>query len=371
MAAARQHDLIVVGGGLIGSAIAWGASRSGADVVLLDEGDVAHRAARGNFGLVWLQGKGVGTPAYMHWSIQAGHLWRDFARTLVAETGADIGWSQPGGLQFCFSEAEMDARRQVIAQTRDAGGDIEIDILDRAALLKLVPDIGPQVVGASYCPLDSHVSPLYLLRALQQGLMMHGGIYLSGAGVATLRADAGGFVAETARGPVRGRRIVIAAGLGARNLAPQLGLAMPVRPERGQIVVTERSKAFFPYVGGSVRQTKEGSFLIGSSHEDAGFSEGTDMATAAALCASAIRIFPPLAEVNVVRLWSSLRVMTPDGKPIYEESPRHPGAFAATCHSGVTLCSVHAMVLGPAIAAGELPDAVASFRSDRFNVHTH
>jgi len=366
-----HYDLVVVGGGLIGSAIAWGASRTGAEVALLDEGDVAFRAARGNFGLIWLQGKGVGKPSYMHWSLKAGHLWGHFAELLVAQTGLDIGWRQPGGLQFCFSEADLEKCRSIATQTRAEGGDIAIEILDRQALRKLVPYVGPDVVGGAFSSLDSHVSPLYLLRALQLGLQAQGGTYLSGASVTALRFNAGTFTAETARGQVRGRRIVIAAGLGAADLAPQLGLSMPVRPERGQIVVTERVKPFFGYVGNGVRQTVEGSFLIGSSHEDAGFNEGTDVATGATLCASALRAFPQLKEASVVRTWGSLRVMTPDGLPIYEESLRYPGAFSATCHSGVTLCSAHALVLGPALAAGMLPRAVSHFRSTRFDVQTH
>lgn len=371
MPGTREHDLVVVGGGLIGSAIAWGASRSGADVALLDEGDIAYRAARGNFGLIWLQGKGVGVSAYMHWSLRAGHLWREFAETLVAETGRDVGWRQPGGLQFCFSEAELEHCRRVEARTRADGGDIAIEIMDRPALRELVPDIGPAVVGGAYSALDSHVNPLYLLRALQEGLQAHGGTYLAGAGVTSLSCDGKGFAAESARGKVGGRRIVMAAGLGAARLAPQLGLSMPVRPEAGQIVVTERLRPFFPYVGSSIRQTEEGTVLIGSSHADAGFSEATDVPTGGGLCAAAIRAFPHLAEVDVVRTWGSLRVMTPDGLPIYEESRRHPGAFSATCHSGVTLCSVHALVLGPAVAAGILPDAVSGFGSDRFHVQAH
>src|SRR4051794_37614614 len=60
-------DLIVIGGGLVGGAIAWGAQARGADVVLLDEGDIAYRATRGNFGLVWVQSKGVGMPPYAQW----------------------------------------------------------------------------------------------------------------------------------------------------------------------------------------------------------------------------------------------------------------------------------------------------------------
>lgn len=366
-----HHDLLVVGGGLIGSAIAWGASRAGADVALLDEGDIAYRAARGNFGLIWLQGKGVGTPPYMHWSLEAGHLWKRFADLLIGQTGIDVGWRQPGGMRFCFSETELEQCRVIAQRTRADGGNIAIEILDRDRLRERVPDIGPAVVGASYSPLDSHVSPLYLLRALQEGLQMQGGTYLPGAGVSALHYKAGTFAAETARGVVYGRRIVIAAGLGSADLAPRLGLSMPVRPERGQIVVTERTKPFFAYVGSGIRQTEEGSFLIGSSHDDAGFSEGTDIDTGARLCASALKTFPQLADVGIVRTWGSLRVMTPDGLPIYEESQLHPGAFAVTCHSGVTLCSVHALVIGPALAAGRLPESVSYFKSDRFNVQTH
>ncbi|KRE14511.1 FAD-dependent oxidoreductase [Bosea sp. Root483D1] len=362
------YDLVVVGGGLIGAAIAWGASRAGASVALLDEGDVAHRASRGNFGLIWLQGKGVGKPAYMHWSLRAGRLWKNLAEELGAATGLDIGWRPAGGLHFCFSEAELEKRRDILARTHADGGEISMQFLDRTALRDLVPGIGPDVAGASFSPEDSHVSPLYLLRALQRALQDGGGSYRPGTTVTDIRPEASGFAVATPAGPVRGRRIVLAAGLGSARLAPQLGLSMPVEPERGQIVVTERVRPCFPYAANCLRQTAEGSFLFGSSHEEVGFDEGTQVATAADLCATALRVLPGLDSAGVVRFWGSLRVMTPDGLPIYEESSRYPGAFAATCHSGVTLASVHAFDIGPAVAAGTLPAAVASFGSGRFDV---
>lgn len=368
---ATGYDLVVVGGGLIGAAIAWGASRSGAKVALLDEGDVAHRASRGNFGLIRLQGKGVGKPAYMQWSLRAGRMWQALAEELSAATGIDTGWRPSGGLNFCFSEAELEKRRDILARSRADGGEITMQFLNRAALRDLLPGVGPAVVGASYSPQDSHVSPLYLLRALQQALQDAGGSYRPGTSVAEIRPEAGGFSVATGSGRVHGRRIVLAAGLGSVRLAPQLGLSMPVKPERGQIVVTERVRPCFPYAANCMRQTAEGSFLFGSSHEEAGFDDGTKVATAADLCATALRVLPGLAAAGVVRLWGSLRVMTPDGLPIYEESSRYPGAFAATCHSGVTLASVHAFDIGPAVAAGTLPPEVASFGSGRFDVQAH
>src|SRR3954463_12515801 len=98
------HDLIVIGGGLVGGAIAWGAQAMGADVVLLDEGDIAYRAARGNFGLVWVQSKGAGMPPYAQWTRRSAALWPDLAASLQAATGVDVALQQPGGLAFCLSD---------------------------------------------------------------------------------------------------------------------------------------------------------------------------------------------------------------------------------------------------------------------------
>jgi len=363
-----EFDLIVVGGGLVGSALAWGAQTAGATTALVDEGDVAFRAARGNFGLVWLQGKGVGTPAYMHWSLRAGRTWPAFAERLAAAAGFDIGWRQPGGLQFCFSEREIDARREIIAQTRAEGGDIDISILDRADLKALLPGIGDEVAGASFSSLDGHVSPLYLLRALQKAFRDAGGRHFPGFRVDRIDAGKESFRATDGTRLLAGKRIVLAAGLGAAGLAPQVGLAMPVRPERGQIVATERAKPFLPYATNCIRQSVEGTVLLGSSHEERGFDVGTDVPTVAGLCRTALRVFPALAEVNIVRSWGALRIMTPDGLPIYQESARFPGAFAVTCHSGVTLASVHALDVGPALAGGTLPPHLSCFTGERFDV---
>ena len=83
---APLYDCAVIGGGLVGAAVAYGLAGRGSKVVMLDEGDVAFRASRGNFGLVWVQGKGLGCPEYARWSRHASEMWTDFAAEL-ADTG--------------------------------------------------------------------------------------------------------------------------------------------------------------------------------------------------------------------------------------------------------------------------------------------
>jgi glycine/D-amino acid oxidase-like deaminating enzyme len=147
-----------------------------------------------------------------------------------------------------------------------------------------------------------------------------------------------------------------------------VGLHMPVAPLRGEIIVTERVGRFLDFATHTVRQTDEGSVMLGDSQEEVGFDTGTSLPVLQGIASRALTAFPLLRDANIVRTWSALRVMTPDGYPIYEQSRTHPGAFAATCHSGVTLAGAHALVLARAIMAGALPESFDVFGSARFDV---
>src|SRR5580658_10229559 len=118
------YDLIVIGGGLVGGAIAWGAASQGASVAVLDEGDIAYRAARGNFGLVWVQSKGAGMPPYAQWTRRSAALWPELAGRLLQATGTDTALHQPGGLAFCLSDAEYEERESLIRRMHNESGDI-------------------------------------------------------------------------------------------------------------------------------------------------------------------------------------------------------------------------------------------------------
>jgi hydrogen cyanide synthase HcnC len=172
----------------------------------------------------------------------------------------------------------------------------------------------------------------------------------------------------TAAAEVRASKLVLAAGNGNARLAPMVKLSAPVRPQRGQIVVTERVRPFLPYPVVTIRQTDEGSVMLGDSVEEAGFDDSVGSGVVAAIADRARRMFPLVGGLNVVRSWAALRVMTADGFPIYDQSAECPGAFIATCHSGVTLAANHALELAPMIAAGQLHPDLEVFSARRFDV---
>jgi hydrogen cyanide synthase HcnC len=368
-----EADIVVVGGGVVGGAMALGLARGGARVTVLDEGDVAFRASRGNFALVWVQSKGLGMPDYAMWSRRSAEQWHELADVLHEDTGIDVAHSQPGGFMLCLSETELEQRRQTMQRLHNqmSLSDFPYEILDHDETKRRLPDIGKDVVGSVYSPLDGHVNSLKLFRALRDASARRGVDYRPNCTVDSITSDAGGFRLKGAFGEIAAGKVVLAAGLGNARLAPMVGLDAPVKPSKGQIIVTEKTDAFLHNPMVTIRQTDEGGIMIGDSQEDRGFDTIVRQPILSVMAERAVRMFPRLAGLNVVRSWSALRVMSPDGFPIYDQSLSHPGAFVVTCHSGVTLAANHVLTLAPAILSGGLPDTLDAFSARRFHVPAH
>jgi len=366
-----RFDIAVIGGGLVGAAIAYGLAGRAERIAVLDEGDVAYRASRGNFGLVWVQTKGQREPAYGVWSLASSQAWPRLAQELQALTGIDVRLEQPGGLSVLLSEREVESRVDYMRRMLSQPGMPQYDwrLLDNRQLRELVPGIGPAVIGAIHCRHDGHVNPLKLLRALHSALKLRGVDYRPQHGVSRITPLAGGgFALDTTNGRFHADRIVLASGLGNATLAPQVAINALVRPQRGQILVLERLQPLLKYPITTLRQTDEGTILVGDAQEEAGYAESVGLPVLATLAERALLTFPALKDARVVRTWAALRIMSKDGFPIYEQSSRYPGAFLATCHSGVTLAAAHAYELAPAIARGGVPALLEPFSARRFDV---
>ncbi len=312
-------------------------------------------------------------PAYQLLTRESVKLWPAFCDELTEISGIDLQYERNGGLTLCLGEVEFEHRRATLLRLHDqlGGPAADWEMIDRTALGGLLPKAqpGPDVVGASYGRSDGQVNPLRLLAALHAGIMRKGGLLRGGSSVHSIQADGRGrFMVGFGSEQVSAARVVIAAGHGSKALAEQVGLDIPIRPQRGQVLITERLEPFLPLPMSGLRQTREGTVLIGVTQEEAGFDTSTTADAAAALSAKAIRRIPALSKVKLVRQWAGLRILTPDRHPIYSESATHPGAFVAVCHSGVTLAALHAARLADAIAAGRLSPSFDVFHQRRFDV---
>lgn len=369
---AEIYDAAVIGGGLVGSAIAFGLRGALEHVAVLDEDDRAYRASRGNAGLVWVQGKGLGMAPYVNWTVRSAQLWPRLAAELLDCTGIDVCLEQKGGLHPAFSEEELEARRSEMERLASQPGVARYDwaMLDRRQVEELVPGIGSELRGASWTALDGTVNPLKLLRSLHVAFARRGVDYLPHHRVSSVSHSRGAFHLATEGGTIRAMKVVLASGLGNGELGKDVGLNIPVRPQRGQAIVLERTRRILETPFTTLRQMDEGSWIIGDSHEEAGYEDSmTGLPVLATLADRAVKLLPALKDVRVIRTWAALRVMSQDSFPVYEQSRSHPGAFVATCHSGVTLAAAHASLLSAMIVRGEIAAEMQPFSTSRFDVH--
>lgn len=341
-----EADVIVIGGGTVGSAIAYGLARRNQRVTVLDGDDRDFRAARANFGLIWVQGKGSNMPEYYLWSRQSSEQWEGFSKALEDISGQDLHYEQRGGLVFCLGNEEVEARHRALKKLHNliGGRDSDWEMVGRSELERLMPRValGPDVSGASLGLRDGHANPLFLLSALQVAIQKLGGTLVGSTIVQKITPRNGGFEVETEADTYFADRIVIAAGLGSQVLGEQVGLSVPLRPQRGQILVTERLTPVLPLPCSGLRQTREGTVMIGATHEDVGFDVATTTAAAAQLSARAIRVLPALGNVKLVRQWAGLRVLSPDNCPVYAQSESH---HRGTDHSARHWCAGKARAL--------------------------
>ncbi len=362
-------DYAIIGGGIVGLSTAWGLLKRGLRVTVLDGDDGSFRASRGNFGLVWVQSKGMNQPRYAQWSQESAAAWADFANELGDVTGRDVGLAQNGGYDLHFSEESLEATvAQYNVLKENLGGNYPFEVLGHNALRREEPAIGPRVAGAILHHQDGHANPLKLLRALADDVRRLGGVILNGKTVTDVEKTDLFCIRCSDGSDIRSRKVVLSAGLGAITLGPMMGFKAPIRPQRGQVLITEKLPKLINRPSLIARQVDEGGIQIGATNEEVGLDDHVTQPGLSGLAAEAVAAFPALAKAQLVRSWGALRILSPDGLPIYQESPTMPGAYLVTCHSGITLAAAHAKFLPDWLEASEAAPNLEVFSEDRFAV---
>ncbi|MDP6336582.1 MAG: FAD-dependent oxidoreductase [SAR324 cluster bacterium] len=367
----ESSDILVIGGGIIGGSVAYGMAKQGFEVTLLNQGGSSPSASRGNFGLTWVQSKGLGMPRYAEWTLDAVQSWPEFSEDLEENSGISVDFDQPGGFEACLGEEEWRLRKTEVEQMRQesVNGNYDCEMLDRQTMQEMIPKLrlGETVYGASFSPHDGHINPLALLSSLMAALKNFGIKFFPGNKVVSVSFQNGCFEIRTTKQRFSSKKIVLACGLGIKSLARQVGMDIPLRPQRGQILVTERTHPLLMHPFVTLRQTREGSFMIGASHEEVNFDSGTTLDVMRSLANHALKLFPELSSLQLVRCWGALRILTPDNIPVYVESESCPGAFVVSSHSGITLAPLHAGRLSKWIVDGRAPQGLEKFHPGRFD----
>lgn len=334
-------DVLVIGGGITGCAAAFFLAAEGADVVLLEQGDLNTFASGSNSGSLHAQiahepftelgeGWAAGYAPTLRLFAASIELWHQ-ASALV---GADLEVRTAGGLLVASSPAQLEMIRRKAVHERAAG--LEMRILGRDELRDVAPYLAERMLGAGLCPIEGKANPLVAATAFARAAGQRGARIVRRTRVLGIARDAAGYTVETTGGPYRARRVINAAGAEAGRIAAHLGVALGVDAVPIQTNVTEPVEPLIPhlvyYAGGrlTLKQTPIGTLLIGGgwpARLDAAGRPVADPGSLAANLAVALEVVPRIGSVHLVRTWAAIVNGTADWRPLIGELPGQPGFY--------------------------------------------
>ncbi|MEM7376470.1 MAG: FAD-dependent oxidoreductase [Pseudomonadota bacterium] len=350
---ALAADVAVVGAGITGAAVAYGLARRGLRVSVLDARDPLSDLAPAVAPLM-VQDARLAGPGDAQLAQLAVQSWVDFDAELADIAGCHAQYRRDGGLHFCSTEADCDARLAALRESnRLAPGAVsEFEMLDAAALRRLVPRLNGALAGASYCRDDARVNPQALRRALGLALLRLKVDYRPHCRVQWVREQGGEWVVM-ARGLAVGcGRVAIACGVDGIGLVPPSRVVSPGLVSRAHSVVqTQPLAPFLPFAATQFNQAGDGSLLLDTT----ALGVGPD-ADASAVRKRASALCPGIGRVGVLRSWHRDRAATPAGSPCYAPLDAAAHCWLLASPEPVLHLPVHSGLVADAVA-GRIPAA--------------
>ena len=375
-------DVVVIGGGVIGTSIAYHLARRKVRVTLIEKGDLAAGSSGACDGLVLLQSKRPGI--HLRLALES----KTHFETLRDRLPYPIEYHGCGGMVLIESPEEFDVMRRYIRDQQASG--LDVALLVAAATRELEPELSEAVIGAAYSPMDGQVNPLALTHGLALGARQFGATIRTHTSVTGIEIEGNrirGVV--TRREKISTACVVNAAGAYAPRIGEMAGVAVPIRPRRGQILVTEPTAPLIHHCmisaryiaakynpdlardagdGISMEQTESGNLLLGSTREFVDFDRRNTPEGLHGIARKTARILPGLTRLNIIRAFAGLRPYTPDGLPIMGAVDGLDGFFIAAGHEGdgIALSPITGALMAQLIVDGKTELPLEAFRLERF-----
>ena len=363
------HDVVIIGGGIIGLTVARALALRGVrDICLLERGSLGTESSFAAGGMLAPQAEADSRDDLFELLRQSRDLYPQFASSLKDETGIDIELDSTGTLYLAFSEHDqLEIDRRYDWQTR-AG--LVVEKLSAVEARTFEPCVADNVSGALRFPLDIQVENRRVLSALVNSCAQLGVRTVCGASVESIVQRQGRVKGvQTNHGFVACQAVVVAAGAWTSFL----NTPVKIEPVRGQMVCLTAAPQLTRHViyspRGYIIPRQDGRLLAGSTSENAGFIKEVTVGGITSILENATEISPTISALPITDAWSGLRPKAPDGLPVLGPCDEIVGLFFATGHyrNGILLAPLTGELLARSVIDGVTPAIMAPFSPDRFN----
>lgn len=383
----RHCDVLIIGGGIIGCSIAYYTSKYGRDVTIIEKGEFVSGTSSRCDGNILAIDKDPGFDSQM--SLVSQKLVTD----LSEELEHSFEYRAPGSILVCESDEEMEAAQQWVNRQKEAG--LPFRMLDRQDIREESPFFAEDLLGGLECATDSTVNPYLLAFSLLSEAQKFGAKAFKQTEVKSMEIETdGSFVVETTNGTFTAQQVVNAAGVWAPKIGQMLNINIPIEPRKGHIIVASRQQHVgcrkvmeFGYLiskfGGKRKvdaltekygvalvfePTESQNFLIGSSREFVGFHTRINNEVIKCIANRAIRFYPKMADMLVIRSYAGLRPWTEDHLPIISRVEHIPNYFIAAGHEGdgISLAAVTGKIIEELLNEKETIIPIEPLRLSRF-----
>lgn len=377
----KTAGVVIIGGGVIGLAVARALARRGlSDVMLIERGSLGAESSSAAAGMLAPQAEADRADEFFHLTRQSRDLYPAFAAALLEETGIDIELDTSGTLYLAFTDEDVrDLEKRYEWQSK-AG--LPLEMLRSEDARQLEPAISENVCAALKFPLDMQVENRRLISALAASSEKLGVRLVTGTTVTFLKTEHHGVAGvETSRGFVSTNIVIVAGGawtssLGMQTSSGEPAKSMPsfgIEPVRGQMLCFEANPQIARHViyspRGYIVPRRDGRLLSGSTTEHAGFDRRVTAEGVRSILSAALEISPRVGALPLQASWAGLRPRAADGLPVLGPYAEIEGLFYATGHyrNGILLAPITGELIAGVIVDKMDSTSLSIFSPDRFD----
>jgi len=339
----NTYDVIIVGGGVIGCAIAYNLAKQQKNVALIEKGKVGNEASSAAAGLLGVQAEWDAEDPFFALAKQSRAIFPELANELRELTGIDIGYEQKGIYRVAHNELEMQ-RIKAIMTWQIAAGE-RFDVLNGAELQRREPSLNPNLVGAVFCKEDGHVLAPKLTEALALGAAKLGVSIYEYADVLKLKKEQNKITGvHTSMGDFQADQVVIATGSFSNHLMEDFGIEL--FPVKGEVI---QLHSYEPILQAPIfnerfyiAPKRGGHILIGSTMHVHDYTKHMTASGVQDILQKAFSLVPKLEQAAYKDHWAGLRPHSTRNRPFIDAHPTICGLYAAVGHyrNGILLSAI-------------------------------